>query len=278
MSPRALRVLGHMALIQASGFLVARPPPPPVPSFLARCASGRYLLLLPPTYIDLVLLRGDPSSSSCSESGGSLPAETHTFSSEAPGRGLVLTRTPLSDLLARTRVSELANGAAHAPSNPPTQSRYQQPAPAAPRGAARRAADGDPRHLGRERRPARPGEGPRHQGRRHRLGDHQLLPDLRQPAAPRRARRRPARPPARLPRRAERVHGVVARSRRSPEAPQLLFAARAGQGLGAAMLSPAALSIIITAFSKGRSAPRRSAPGAPSVAPAPPSASCWAAH
>ncbi|MGZ4178826.1 MAG: MFS transporter, partial [Solirubrobacteraceae bacterium] len=31
-----------------------------------------------------------------------------------------------------------------------------------------------------------------------------------------------------------------------------LFAARAGQGLGAAMLSPAALSIIMTAFSEGR--------------------------
>ena len=32
----------------------------------------------------------------------------------------------------------------------------------------------------------------------------------------------------------------------------MLFAARAGQGLGAAMLSPAALSIIMTAFTEGR--------------------------
>lgn len=34
--------------------------------------------------------------------------------------------------------------------------------------------------------------------------------------------------------------------------PAVLFAARAGQGLGAAMLSPAALSIIMTAFTEGR--------------------------
>ena len=55
----------------------------------------------------------------------------------------------------------------------------------------------------------------------------------------------------------------------------VFFAARAGQGLGAAMLSPAALSIITTTF-HGPDARRRSASGVRSAAPAPPSASCWA--
>ena len=55
-----------------------------------------------------------------------------------------------------------------------------------------------------------------------------------------------------------------------------LFAARAGQGLGAAMLSPAALAIIMTAF-QGTSGRRRSPPGEQSEARAPPSASSSAA-
>ena len=46
-----------------------------------------------------------------------------------------------------------------------------------------------------------------------------------------------------------------------------LFAARAGQGLGAAMLSPAALAIIMTAF-QGNSGRRPSPPGEQSAAPA----------
>ena len=45
---------------------------------------------------------------------------------------------------------------------------------------------------------------------RHRLDDHQLLADLRQPAAVRRTRRRPARPPPRLPHRPGRVHRLIA--------------------------------------------------------------------
>ena len=56
-----------------------------------------------------------------------------------------------------------------------------------------------------------------------------------------------------------------------------LFAARAGQGLGAALLSPAALSILMTTFPQGRRAPTRWPPGAPSAAPARPSACCSAA-
>ena len=56
-----------------------------------------------------------------------------------------------------------------------------------------------------------------------------------------------------------------------------LIAARAAQGLGAAIISPAALSIVTTTFSDGPSATRRSASGARSPAPAAPPASCSAA-
>ena len=54
-----------------------------------------------------------------------------------------------------------------------------------------------------------------------------------------------------------------------------LFVARGGQGLGAAMLSPAALSIITSTF-QGQSVSRRSASGARWAAPARRSACCWA--
>ena len=75
-----------------------------------------------------------------------------------------------------------------------------------------------------------------------------------------------------------RVHGRVAGVGARRRAPTTLFAARAGQGLGAAMLSPAALSIIMTTFHGAASARRRSASGAPSAAPAPRSACCSAAR
>ena len=55
-----------------------------------------------------------------------------------------------------------------------------------------------------------------------------------------------------------------------------LFIARAGQGLGAALLSPAALAIITTAF-QGNERARALGAWGPSAAPAPPSASSWAA-
>src|ERR1700722_14245279 len=54
-----------------------------------------------------------------------------------------------------------------------------------------------------------------------------------------------------------------------------LIAARAGQGLGAAMLTPAALSIITTTYA-ARGARPRSVPGARSARAAPPSG-CWRA-
>ena len=77
--------------------------------------------------------------------------------------------------------------------------RRRAPAQAAAAAALRRAAHGHPRHHGRQRRHAGHRQGPRHRRQRHRLDDHQLLADLRQPAAAGRARRRPARPPPDVP-------------------------------------------------------------------------------
>ena len=48
-------------------------------------------------------------------------------------------------------------------------------------------------------------------GREHQLDDHELLADLRQPAALRRPRRRPARPPPDVPDRTRCLHRVVIR-------------------------------------------------------------------
>jgi Major Facilitator Superfamily len=56
-----------------------------------------------------------------------------------------------------------------------------------------------------------------------------------------------------------------------------LIAARAVQGLGAAMLAPAALPLVITIFSEGAEPPRRWASGAGSRAPERLSGCCWAA-
>ena len=82
---------------------------------------------------------------------------------------------------------------------------------AAPR-APRRAADGHPRHHGREHRAAEPRQGPAAQRLTDQLDDHELLARLRQPPALRRPRRRPARAPAPVPDRPRRLH----RCRRSP--------------------------------------------------------------
>ena len=57
----------------------------------------------------------------------------------------------------------------------------------------------------------------------------------------------------------------------------VLIAARAAQGLGAAIISPAALSIVTTTSTRARSGTRRSASGARSAARAPRSASSSAA-
>ena len=56
-----------------------------------------------------------------------------------------------------------------------------------------------------------------------------------------------------------------------------LIIARSVQGLGAAMITPAALSILTTTFAEARSGTPRSAPGAPSAHSARSPASCSAA-
>ena len=57
----------------------------------------------------------------------------------------------------------------------------------------------------------------------------------------------------------------------------MLITSRAVQGVGAAIISPAALSILMTTFAEGPSGTRRSACGARSPAPAAPPACCSAA-
>lgn len=56
---------------------------------------------------------------------------------------------------------------------------------------------------------------------------------------------------------------------------EVLIAGRVAQGVGAAMLSPAALSVVVRLF-EGRSGTRRSVSGRRSAAAAPPSVSCSA--
>ena len=134
------------------------------------------------------------------------------------------------------------------PPRPLSKAPAEQEEPRAPARAPRRAADGHPRHHRREHRAAEPREGPAAQRLADQLDDHELLARLRQPPALRRPRRRPARAPPPVPDRPRRLHRRLRSPRPLAGTAAALFAARAGQGLGAAMLSPAALSIITTCF------------------------------
>ena len=83
--------------------------------------------------------------------------------------------------------------------------------------------------------------------RRSRLDRHRLRARRRRPAPARRPRRRPPRPAARL------LAGLTLFSAASlvsglSGSAEMLIAARAAQGVGAAMLTPAALSIVVTAY------------------------------
>ena len=110
------------------------------------------------------------------------------------------------------------------------------------------------------------------------VGRQRLHAHLRRLPAARRAPGRPARPPPDVHRRPRRL-------RRSPrslgglaQSDGWLIVARAVQGLGAALLSPAALSLVTTTFSRGRRAQQGArASGARSPAPAAPPACCSAA-
>ena len=117
-------------------------------------------------------------------------------------------------------------------------------------------------------------DGPPDQRLEHQLDDHQLLADLRQPAAPRRPRRRPARPPPACSSPAS----ASSPSRRSPRrwpasaAHALRRPRRPGPRRRDAL--PGRALDHHQQPSTGRLAPRRSPPGARSAVPAPRSASC----
>ena len=86
----------------------------------------------------------------------------------------------------------------------------RQPPLASP-GAARRPADGHPRHHRREHRAAAHRDGSAAQRLDDQLDDHELLADLRKPAALRRPRRRPPRAPPDVPDRPRRLHCLLVR-------------------------------------------------------------------
>ena len=82
------------------------------------------------------------------------------------------------------------------------------------------------------------------------VGRQRLHADLRRPAAAGRPHGRPARAPAHVHDRPGAVLARLAGRRASPRRTPLI-AARALQGLGAAMISPAALAILTTTFREG---------------------------
>ena len=138
----------------------------------------------------------------------------------------------------------------------PCARRRPRRAAAAPRGGPRpravRAADGHPRHDRRERRAAEHRAGPALLGHQPVLGAQRLRADVRRPAAARRPGRAtssagagcssPASPCSRWPR----------WPAAWPPQPGLLLAARAVQGVGGAIASPAVLALIVSAFPEGR--------------------------
>ena len=87
--------------------------------------------------------------------------------------------------------------------------------------------------------------------------------------------RRPPRPSPRVHRRHRRLHDRFAALRIRVER-RSLIAFRAFQGLGAAMITPDALSILVATFAEGRRLASRWEPGALSAASAPRPASCSA--
>ena len=83
------------------------------------------------------------------------------------------------------------------------------------------------------------------------VGAQRLPAHLRRLHAARRPGRRPARPPADAGRRDHRCSGSPRSRPGSPAAKGMLIGARLAQGVGAAMMSPAALSILTTTLQRG---------------------------
>ena len=84
------------------------------------------------------------------------------------------------------------------------------------------------------------------------VGDQRLRALLRRLPAAGWARSRPPRTAPDVPGRSRRLHDRLARLRASPGAKAPLIGARAMQGLGAAIITPAALSILMTTFAEGK--------------------------
>ena len=119
-----------------------------------------------------------------------------------------------------------------------------------------------PRRLDRQRRAAVDQARPAFLGAEPAVGRQRLRAHLRRLPAPRRPRRRPARPAPHPPRRTPlfalaSLAGGLAR-------PKALIAARLAQGAGAALMAPAALSILTTPSPTARPQRWRSARGRPS--------------
>src|SRR6184192_3745691 len=110
---------------------------------------------------------------------------------------------------------------------------------------------GRPGHRDRECRVALDQDRPRVLPGEPPVGDQRLRPLLRRLPAPGRAGGRPARSAAALPRRCRPVHALLAAGGPGWSEGSLI-AARSFQGLGAAVISPAALSILSTTFTEGR--------------------------
>ena len=83
---------------------------------------------------------------------------------------------------------------------------------------------------------------------RARMDRHRLRAELRRADADRRQARRHHRPAADLRRRDRDLHGLVALLRHRRQRPRSLIGARVVQGVGAALMNPATLSIIAATF------------------------------
>src|SRR5262249_50566613 len=113
------------------------------------------------------------------------------------------------------------------------------------------AVHGRARRCNRQRRLADDQDRPALQPGKPAVGRHGVLDHVRRRAPARRPDGRPARPAPALHGRARALHRVLApRRRRLVEGSLIAF--RALQGLGAALLSPGALSILTTTFAEGR--------------------------
>ena len=122
----------------------------------------------------------------------------------------------MSDLLSQTSPSDLertSHAQAHRQHLPPL-SRLRRTLEGRPRPSGRapdRPADGHPGHHGREYRAPESRDGSRASWLVRQLDDHELLPDLRQPAPLRRPRRRLARTTPDVPDRSRHLHRLLVR-------------------------------------------------------------------